>query len=74
MVKDRESPFLYVQLDFQVLVSTELKCASLDSHLSVILLPFVIIGHKSQVSSGVYKYLKAAVTIPLTIPSRHSSY
>ena len=43
MGEDREPQLLYEQLNFKVLVSTEWKSASLDSHLSVILLPFVII-------------------------------
>lgn len=43
MGEGTELPFLYEQLNFKVLVSTELKSTPLDSHLLVILLPLVII-------------------------------
>lgn len=53
MGEERESPILYQQLDFKVLVSTELNSVSLDFPLSVILLPlpFVVISNKSHLSS-----------------------
>ena len=38
-----ELPFLYEQLNFKALASPELKSTPLDSHLSVTLLPLVII-------------------------------